>query len=143
MIEEEYPQKITVSREALRAELLALELRLTEKLAGKEEVHHLTDRHEKLEQRVEAKIAWAESLMPLRDKYIAEHVDMKARIDLHERGQFPPAWDARVQTMIDDGLTDRVRKATALRSNRLVWAVGIASIASTVISLVSLFLVQN
>lgn len=50
--------RISVSRDALRAELAQMELRLVEKLATKSEVDDLRDEHDALRAEVEGLKAW-------------------------------------------------------------------------------------
>jgi hypothetical protein len=109
------PKTITVSREALRAELLALELRLTEKLVAKGEFVSLTSRFERLESRVEAKIAWADGLMPLRDKLIEEHKEMKTSVEQQERGELTDAQLQKITSIIAAAFQQRSKQGWTSR----------------------------
>ena len=64
--------RISVSREALRAELAEMELRLRLWIASELEEKASAKDLEKLRGEFNAKAAWADGLMPLRDEYIKQ-----------------------------------------------------------------------
>lgn len=72
---------ITVSRDLLRAELASMELRLFQGLVGKPEFETLESTVTALARLVESKIAWADGLMLIRDRLVAEHVQMLVHQD--------------------------------------------------------------
>src|SRR5665811_133243 len=81
--EKSVTRTISVSRDALRADLAEMEIRLLDKLVSKSEHYDLVADVGKLDGLVHTKIAEMEGLFPLRDFYIKEHIDMKATQDAH------------------------------------------------------------
>ena len=90
------PKVVTISREALRADLAELELRLRlwigSELIKKADDHEL----EALKIAFAEKVAWAEGLTPLRDKMIVEHNELLAWQLESNKGHFT---EAQVMTM--------------------------------------------
>ena len=130
---EETPRTISVSRDALRADLAELELRLRSyfetALAQKANAHTVEE--------------------------------LTKRVDLHEAGIFPPAWelkignqieskmlahitsitperDRQIKAMIDDRIDARKDERWALRSNKANFALAFASLSSVGIALTAL-----
>lgn len=73
---EDTPRQISVSRDALRADLGDLRDELKDYI------------RESLETKANADVV----------------AQLAARVDLHESGVFPPAWELRVKTMINEGI---------------------------------------
>lgn len=75
---EDTPRQISVSRDALRAELAELKADLLQQIG------------DKLDTKASA----------------AELRELTKRVDLHESGIFPPAWELRVKGMIENAIDD-------------------------------------
>lgn len=102
MEREDPPRQISVSRDALRAELAELKADLLEKIGNK------------LEQKANA----------------AELVELSKRVDLHEAGVFPPAWELRLSKLVEDSINQRVQTSWALRSSKAGFAYLFVSLGS-------------
>lgn len=91
---DETPRQISVSRDALRAELAELKADLLQQIGDKLDTK-----------------ASAEELRQL-----------TKRVDLHESGIFPPAWELRVKTIIDSAIdeTTAVASQGRYRINSLI-----------------------
>ena len=88
MATEDAPRQISVSRDALRADLAELELRLRSYFDTQ-----------------------------IGQKANAVTVEQHARrVDMHDNGVFPPAWEMKVNTMIDSRVDSKVRDIWGLRS---------------------------
>jgi hypothetical protein len=113
----EEPRQISVSRDALRADLAELELRLRgyfdASLAQK--ANHNTV------------------------------IELTKRIDLHEAGVFPPAWDNKIKLLVDstvgnqlNEINERNRNSWSLKSSKANVAIVFVALSSSGIALTAL-----
>jgi len=130
------PEKISVSRDALRADLAEMELRLRTwigtELHGKASQASLMKVEvtlADLQHYVDVKVAWADSLMPLRDKLMAEHIEMRADVAKLIEGEFHPGTKRGLNEVITSNLDSRTDMGWQSKSR---WI----SLASLLISLV-------
>jgi hypothetical protein len=130
------PRVVTVSREALRADLAEMELRLRIWIAS--ELHGKADRVEfdRLKHLVVEKVAWADSLMPLRHTMIGEHKDLLVWKRQSEAGTFTPAQKAELKVSVSQAFEEKNLKSWTVRQRGAAILVALLTIGLTVLNLI-------
>ena len=129
------PSRITVSREALRAELAEMELRLRIWIASELEEKASAAELAALKGDFHEKVAWAEGLMPLRDKLISEHIEVMAWHRSALGGKFTEAQQASMRITAREVLADREQDGWTRRER---FFAAIAIMATAAVSLVNI-----
>jgi hypothetical protein len=131
----EDPKVLTVSREALRADLAELELRLrmflVSELAKKADEHELAS----LQVLVNQKIAWADGLMPLRDRLIEEHVALMKWGEAARAGHFTEAQGMTMASKAKDVLKEANTEGWSRRERMFAAIAVIATAAGLLVNI--------
>ncbi len=92
--------RVSLSREVLRAELAEMELRLRIWIASELEEKASATEVEKLRGEFHERVAWADGLIPLRDRLIAEHEVMWKERENAIGGQFTLGQQTKMREII-------------------------------------------
>ncbi|MDO8483883.1 MAG: hypothetical protein Q7S35_02920 [Candidatus Limnocylindrales bacterium] len=129
------PKVVTISREALRADLAELELRLRlwigSELIKKADEHDL----ENLKVAFAEKVAWADSLMPLRDKMLIEHNELLAWQLESYKGHFTEAQAMTMVSRAKDVLKEAATDGWTKRERMFALVAGLATAVGLVVNI--------
>lgn len=127
-------ERISVSREALRAELAEMELRMRLWMAAELQEKASAADLAALRGEFQAKAAWAESMMPLRDQYIAQLLKVVEWRDQAQSGSFTPAQQAAMQATARNVLTAATSEGWTRRERLFATVAIVATIAVSVLN---------